>query len=188
MTLGAMILTGGGSTRMGQDKAAILWLGRPAVERLAETARAVGCSTVITVGPGEHGLPRVADEPAFGGPVGGVTAGAAALRIAGCDRALILAVDAPTLTPGDLAPLLVHARPGAAFEGLHFPMVVDLAALPDAPADWPMARLVERAGVARLPAAPAGAQRLRGANSPEELAPLLAELTAREGAHSPGAD
>jgi molybdopterin-guanine dinucleotide biosynthesis protein A len=185
MTLGAMILSGGASTRMGEDKAALLWHGRSAVDRLAETARAVGCETVLTVGPGDHGLPRVIDEPRFGGPVGGVMAGAAALFEAGCDHALILAVDAPSLTPYDLAPLLSRPGTGAAFEGLHFPMIVSLAALPDAPADWPMARLADHAGIVRLAVPPEAAARLRGANSPEERAPLLAELAEREAPISP---
>jgi dienelactone hydrolase len=60
---------------------------------------------VVEVGAPDHGLPRVSEEPAGGGPVGGVLAGAAALREAGCDRALALAAlkAQPRVDAGKLA-------------------------------------------------------------------------------------
>ena len=180
MRLGAMILSGGGSTRMGQDKAGLDWLGVRAIDRVAALARAAGAEIVVEIGVADHGLPRISEDPPGSGPVGGVMAGARALLGAGCDRAVVLAVDAPTLTPEDLAPLLAAPSPGAAFEGLHLPLVVDLAALPaEAEAGGALARLVARSGVGRRPC-PAEAQvRLRGANTPAERAVLLAELAAR---------
>lgn len=186
--LGAIILSGGASSRMGGDKALMDWLGRRAVDRVADLAFEVGAQIVVTVGTINYGLPLVAEETPLGGPVGGVLAGAAALREAGCLRALVLAVDAPSLAGQDLAPLLAIDAAGAAYEGLHFPLVVALDALPpDARAEWPMARLAERVGVMRL-VAPAQAQaRLRGANTPEEREALLAELAARESAQNLGA-
>lgn len=102
-------------------------------------------------------------------------AGLAALGAA-AQRILVLAVDAPTLTPLDLAPLLAAPSPGAAFVGLPIPMVADREALPsDAEADWPLRRLVERAGLAQIDPDPAAAVRLRGANTPEEHERLLRE-------------
>jgi len=188
MRLGAMILSGGGSRRMGEDKGGLEWLGRRAVDRVAALAGQLGAETVITVGTTDYGLAHIADEPPLGGPVGGVLAGARALGEAGCDRALVLAVDAPSLTGADLAPLLAHDGPGAAFEGLHFPLVIALSALPsEARADWPMARLVERAGLVRLPCPPGAQARLRGANTLEEREALLAELMVRENAQKGGA-
>lgn len=189
MQLGAMILSGGASSRMGADKALIDWLGRRAVDWVADLALEVGAKIVVTVGTADYGLPLVVEETPLGGPVGGVLAGAVALRDAGCLRALVLAVDAPSLTAEDLAPLLAAGAAGGAYEGLHFPLVVALEALPsDARDDWPMARLIERAGVVRL-AAPLGTQaRLRGANTPQEREALLAELAGRASAQKPGAD
>jgi molybdenum cofactor guanylyltransferase len=181
MLLGVMILCGGASRRMGADKGAQGWLGRRAVDRVADLAAGLGAAAVVTVGPADYGLPFVPDEPEPRGPVGGVLAGAAALGRAGCGRALVLAVDAPTILAEDLAPLLAQPGPGAAFEGLHLPLVVEIAAIPaDAQADWPVARLAERCGAVRLPAPPGAAARLRGANTPDERAALLAELAARE--------
>ncbi|CAN7378139.1 NTP transferase domain-containing protein [Phenylobacterium sp. LjRoot164] len=186
--LGAMILTGGASRRMGADKATQLWGGITAVERVAALAAAVGAKPVITVGGASHGLPHVRDEPPLGGPVGGVLAGAQALRQAGCMRMLVLAVDAPTLLASDLAPLIEAKEPGAAFAGLHLPMVLSLSTLPaDAEPGWPLARLAERAGLARPTCPPAVVGRIRGANTLGERDALLACMSRDNSAEKPGA-
>jgi molybdopterin-guanine dinucleotide biosynthesis protein A len=183
MPLGAMILSGGASSRMGADKGELDWLGLRAIDRVADVARKVGAASVVTVGARDYGLPHVVEDPPLSGPVGGVLMGAAFLRAAGCTRALVLAVDAPTLTAEDLAPLLRAPPPGAAFQGLHVPLVFELAALPeDTEPGWPMARFAERSGVSRLPCAAHAYPRLRGANTPQEREDLLRELAARDGA------
>lgn len=177
--LGAMILSGGASSRMGRDKAVLDWAGLRAIDRVAALARACGATTLCSVGPGDYGLPMVADPQA--GPVGGVLAGAAALKAAGCARALVLAVDAPTLTPRDLAPLI--AAPGAAaYERQPLPLILDLTGLPSAEPGLALWRFADLAGVAHLPVPPGAQARLRGANTPEERAALLAEL---DGAAAP---
>jgi molybdopterin-guanine dinucleotide biosynthesis protein A len=174
-SLDAIILTGGGSHRMGQDKASQLWGGRRAVDLVADLARSLGASRVLTSGEGDFGLERVRDPFPQSGPVSGVMAGLAALA-PDAQRILILAVDAPTLTGHDLAPLLAAPSPGAAFVGLPIPMVADRTAFPvDAEADWPLRRLVERAGLNQIEPDPTAALRLRGANTPEEHERLLRE-------------
>lgn len=183
MTLGALILMGGRSRRMGVDKARLDWDGRSAAQRCEDLARAIGAVVVVRVG-GEGEVP---DDHPGGGPVGGVMAGARALRASGCDRALVLAVDAPTIRAADLQALLDAPQPGAAFEGLHLPMVVALDALPlDAEAGWPVGRLIERTGLARLAPPQESTARLRGANTPEERNALLADQRAAEGAQQSG--
>src|SRR5688500_625460 len=97
--LGSLILTGGASSRMGEDKASADWLGRRAVDRGYDLARQVGAETVFAVGRRNLGYETVTDEADWGGPVAGAIAGCAALLVAGCDRALVLAVDAPTIQP-----------------------------------------------------------------------------------------
>ncbi len=165
--LGAVILCGGGSTRMGSDKALLDWGGVRAVDRVAELARAVGATVVLTAGR-DYGLDWVPDPQEGAGPVGGVLAGATALAARGCARALVLAVDAPTLRPEDLAPLLA-AQTGATFDVSPVPMVLPLDALPEgAQAGWPLRRLVERAGLAVLECPEGAWARLLGANTPEE--------------------
>lgn len=165
--LGAIILCGGGSTRMGADKALLDWGGVRAVDRVAALARDAGAAVVLTAGR-DYGLPWIADPEPGAGPVGGVLAGAAALRAAGCARALVLAVDAPTLTVDDLAPLLA-AQAGAAFDVSPVPMVLPLAALAqEAQAGWPLRRLVERAGLAVVACPQTARARVLGANTPQE--------------------
>lgn len=175
--LGALILTGGASSRMGRDKAAMDWGGVRAVDRVAAAARSAGARVVVTAGAADYGLPRAPDRIAGAGPVGGVGAGCAALAEAGCDRALVLAVDAPTLTNHDLAPLLAVAGPGAAYADLHLPAVVRISDLPpDAEDGWPLRRLWAAAGLVRLAVPKDAALRLRGANTPEERDVLLRDL------------
>jgi molybdenum cofactor guanylyltransferase len=189
MALGVIILTGGGSSRMGADKALLDWNGRRAVDRLADLARDVGAVLAVSSGPVSYGFPTAVEDPPGGGPVAGLLAAAALLRPA-CDRALVLAVDAPTITVADLAPLLAVLSPGACFDGLPLPLVVDLSALPSEDgAGWAMQRLVDMAGLRRLPC-PAEAEaeaRLRGANAPAERAALLEALMAAEDAQKRGA-
>jgi molybdopterin-guanine dinucleotide biosynthesis protein A len=171
---GAIILTGGASRRMGTDKALLDWDGRRAVDRVAALAREAGAVRVMTAGR-DHGLEHVEDPYPGAGPVAGVLAGAQALAGHGIARALVLAVDAPTVTSEDLAALLAAPAPGAFYDGLPVPMAVAFDAFPaDALPDWPLMRLVERTGLAALPCDEAMRLRLRGANTPEERARLAA--------------
>lgn len=175
LPLGAIILTGGASRRMGADKATQVWGRRRAVDRVAALAARLGASEVVTAGPGDFGLPRALDPKPFSGPVAGVLS-ALKLIDPGIERVLVLAVDAPTLRPGDLAPLISTADPGAVFEGFPLPMLIARTAVAgDAQDDWPLRRLAERAGLTYLRAAPAAHGRLRGANTPEERDQLLKE-------------
>jgi molybdopterin-guanine dinucleotide biosynthesis protein A len=170
---GAIILTGGASRRMGADKALLEWNGQRAVDRVAALASAAGAARVLTVGR-DHGLEHVPDPEPGAGPVGGVLAGARALAGLGLSRMLVLAVDAPTVTVEDLAPLLAASGAGAVYEELPVPMVVSLAALPSAArAGWPLRRLVEAAGLRALPCDAASRTRLRGANTPQERVVLM---------------
>lgn len=180
--LGAIILTGGASSRMGADKARLDWNGRRAVDRLASVATTVGATRVVTVGGADLGLPHVMERDR-GGPVGGIRNGLAPLAAMGATRMLVLAADAPTVTPADLAPLIAAPGPGAMFAGLYLPLMMDLASFPGpAAAGWAMGRLAEAAGLAALEPGPGAAARLRGANTPAERDALLAELIGREGA------
>jgi molybdopterin-guanine dinucleotide biosynthesis protein A len=173
--LGALILTGGASSRMGADKARLDWGGVRAVDLVAARAREAGAAPILTVGAQDLGLPNVKEPAPGGGPVAGLAAGAEVLRRDGVSRALVLAVDAPTIRAADLVPLLAASSPGAAYVGLQLPVVIELAAVPpQAGAGWSMTRLLDAVGVSRLHPAPSAAARLRGANTPEEREALLA--------------
>ena len=93
--IGGLLLTGGASRRMGEDKALIEVGGRRLVDHAAALLTAVA-DPVIEVGPGWSGLPAVREDPPGSGPLAALGAGAGALRAAGHDGAvLVLAVDMP---------------------------------------------------------------------------------------------
>jgi MobA-like NTP transferase domain len=50
MRFGAMILCGGASSRRGADKGALDWLGRRAIDRVADLSAQSGATAVVTVG------------------------------------------------------------------------------------------------------------------------------------------
>lgn len=187
MSLGVIILTGGASSRMGEDKALLDWNGRAAIDRLAQLAKDVEASHVVTAGARAFNLPFAVEDPPGGGPVAGLVA--AAMRFEDhCARVLVLAVDAPTLQAPDIAPLLASGPPGACFEGLHLPLTIDLAAVPfHAGQGWSVRHFIEVAGLSRLSPPPEALARLRGANTPAERAVLLADLVALEVAQGNGA-
>ena len=163
---------------MGADKARLDWNGVSAIDRLVALSHALGIQMVLTAGA-DHGLPAVLDAQPGGGPCGGILAAALQLRAEGYVRALILAVDAPTVTASDIRPLLKARSPGAAYEGLPLPMAIDLAAIPTGTeAQWPLKRLVQAAGLSVLPCSDQAKPRLKGANTPEERLRLLAEQDA----------
>jgi molybdopterin-guanine dinucleotide biosynthesis protein A len=165
---------------MGADKARLDWNGVSAIERLVALSRDLGIQMVLTAGA-DHGLPAVLDANPGAGPCGGILAAALRLRAEGYRRALILAVDAPTVTAADVRPLLEAGRPGAAYDGLPLPMAIDLAAVPAATeAPWPLKRLVQAAGLVVLPCSDQARARLKGANTPEERLRLLADPDATD--------
>jgi molybdopterin-guanine dinucleotide biosynthesis protein A len=173
MTFGALILSGGASSRMGRDKGLQVWNGARAVDQVFATAKLAGASPVFTIGGVNYGLPHILEPEPRSGPVGGVLLGAQHLRRCGCELMLVLAVDAPSLKLVDVQSLLAHAGPGAAFEKLHLPFVVRLDALPPSPeAGARLTWLLEASGVDRLPCPPGAEARIRGANTPEEWAAL----------------
>lgn len=182
MSLAAFILAGGVSRRMGEDKASLTWGGASAVERVASLAYALGAGEVLTVGA-DYGLPWLADAAPGEGPVGGVRVAAEWASRHDFARGLVLAVDAPLITPADIAPLLSASRPGATYAGLPLPMVFHIDAMPDdARDDWPLRRLAERAGLVEIAVPDGAALRLRGANTPEERRRLMKMAGYRDGA------
>src|SRR5471030_245884 len=104
MRVGAILLVGGRSTRMGRSKAGLDWHGEPLAARVARVlARAVGDGQVVAVrAPGQDvpDLPDyvelVADPTEGDGPIRGLARGLAALQ-GRSDIAFASSVDAPFL-------------------------------------------------------------------------------------------
>jgi molybdopterin-guanine dinucleotide biosynthesis protein A len=99
MGIAGILLTGGGSTRMGSDKATLRLRG--SVETLARrTARLLAglAEPCVEVGPGHSGLASVREVPPGGGPLAALAQGWTALQA--CDAGgpvLVVATDLPAL-------------------------------------------------------------------------------------------
>jgi molybdopterin-guanine dinucleotide biosynthesis protein A len=99
------ILVGGASTRMGKDKAQLLFGNRTSVELIAAALQSAGRS-VTTVGGQTQGvstLPNIPDLRQDWGPLAGMEA---AFRQAKSEYCLIVACDFPFVTPDLFAQLL----------------------------------------------------------------------------------
>ena len=102
------VLTGGASTRMGRDKAAIEVDGRAMADRVADALRAAGAAEVITVG-GARGA--IADDVAGEGPLAGIVT---AVRWAGGRTVVVAPCDLVAPDPAALAALAAAVGDGAA--------------------------------------------------------------------------
>lgn len=103
--LAAILLSGGGSRRMGFDKASVLIDGIPAAERIARELSLVS-SPIVEVGPGRSRLWAIADDVQGSGPLLAIAAGTRALRGLGYrGSVLVVACDLPLLTATGLSAL-----------------------------------------------------------------------------------
>lgn len=112
----SILLAGGDSRRLGQDKALLLFRGRPLVRWMAERLQGAGLDAlrpVIVTAPPERagrlaalGLRVVADAYPGRGPLAGVHAGLAA---AGEGYHFVIACDQPLFEPGAIRHLFEQA-------------------------------------------------------------------------------
>lgn len=200
--MGAILLLGGRSSRMGTAKADLDWQGSPLAAHIAGVLRAAVAGPVIAVAAPDQDVPplpdgvelvrdRVADE----GPLRGIEAGLLALG----DRAeavFVASVDTPLLHPVFVAALLNAFDPAddllvPAAQGFRHPLTavwrasllpVVRAALDEGVAgpgyllDRVRTRLLDEAALLALPGVAAADPRLdslRNANTPEEFAALV---------------
>jgi molybdenum cofactor guanylyltransferase len=105
LQVSGVVLAGGRSSRMGRDKAMLLWLGRPLIENQIALLHAAGADTVHVSGhrPEYHG---VSDPISDRGPLGGIAGIAAAM---GDGVLLIVPIDMPRLQPSLLQRLRTEA-------------------------------------------------------------------------------
>jgi molybdenum cofactor guanylyltransferase len=93
----ALILAGGDSRRMGQDKAALVLGGKTLLERVTATMQQVFPKVVVSVRQLRSGVdtPQVCDEQPASGPMAGLIAG---LAQAGTPWVFAVACDMPFVT------------------------------------------------------------------------------------------
>jgi len=115
MSLGAVILAAGKSTRMGRDKAFLEFNGQPLLQRQIDLVRAAGAAEILISGRAgvdysAYGLPVVLDQATDAGPLAGIHAALSRTRN---PQLLVLAVDMPQMTSAFLR-LLQDAAVGGA--------------------------------------------------------------------------
>lgn len=103
------VLCGGLSTRMGHDKATLLYDGVPMARRVADALVGGGCVEVVAVGGraeelGAMGLEVVPDAATGAGPIGGLLA--ALHRFPDATSVVVVACDMPLLDPSVIRRLL----------------------------------------------------------------------------------
>jgi molybdenum cofactor guanylyltransferase len=111
MTFTALLLAGGESRRMGQDKATIELGGRPLWERQLELLRSLRPDKIfVSARNTPSWLPRhvelLVDDAPSHGPLSGLTRG---LKVMRTTHLLVLAVDMPFMTAVELGSLLKRA-------------------------------------------------------------------------------
>lgn len=108
-----VVLAGGKSRRMGQDKASLILEGRTLLERQAEKMRALGIADILISGKDAQipGVRFVPDCVPGCGPLGGLYS---CFLTARCPHCLVLSVDTPLIPVRTLAALAdAHLSSGA---------------------------------------------------------------------------
>lgn len=118
--IAGVVLAGGLSSRMGQDKAVLPFHGRPLIDHMIDLLHASGCKDVF-VGGQRAGYQCIPDRAPNQGPA---VAMRDVLRELGAYQGvLFVPVDMPLLTPDFLRQLLTHEK-GAFFEGWPLPSYI----------------------------------------------------------------
>jgi molybdopterin-guanine dinucleotide biosynthesis protein A len=167
-----LILAGGLSSRMGEDKALLPIDGQTMLERTASALRDMGADLVVVSGSRPGGIP---DRWPEAGPVGGMASAAEVLPDA---ELLIVPVDMPRLGQSVLAPLMSerHLR-ATRWDGHPLPMRLTLdTCVREALAglmlltgrDRSVSALQSRIGTTTLPLGELDAGLLANCNTPDE--------------------
>ncbi len=150
MTLDAVVLAGGASSRFGGDKLAAVIDGGTVLGRATETARAVAGRLLLVIGPDDPdpGLQDVTvarDPIAHRGPLAGLVTGL--LTLSHPDLVLVLAGDMPSVQPPVLRMLVerLRADPGLAITHLEADPVATLPLAARAAVALPAARALIKA-------------------------------------------
>lgn len=115
MTVAAVILAAGASTRMGRSKALIEWQGRPFFMHCRDRATSVGCTPVVVVW-GAASLPeragvRLVENPRWQlGPLSSLQVGLRAIDAPSVSGVLVLTVDRPHVDTSTLLAMIEAHR------------------------------------------------------------------------------
>jgi len=193
--LQGLVLAGGRSSRMREDKAALTYLRRPQLELAFELLAPFVSRAWVSVredqreDPLRAGFPQIVDGPDVEGPIAGIIAAQAAYPQAAW---FVIACDLPMLDSTTLSELIAGrdaSRLATAFRSAGDGLPEPLCAIYEPASREAILRFVAggvscprkflmRHDVALL--APASPQALANANTPEELAVVRQALASRE--------
>lgn len=115
-----VVLAGGRSSRMGQDKAMLRWHGRPLLEQMQSLLREAGAQQVLVSGNRPE-YAGIADTQPDLGPLGGLASVIAG--VADATMLVVVPVDMPLLSVAVLGKLVAPSQHRCvAFEGQRLPM------------------------------------------------------------------
>ncbi len=118
MNTAGVILNGGQSSRMGQDKSLLTIQGISLLEHSKNTLKAAGLDDVFVSGSG--GIP---DRIQNAGPLSGIHA--ALYKLEEFNSLVFIPVDMPLLKPAMLSQLMAHTDHDMVhYEGKHFPIMM----------------------------------------------------------------
>ncbi|WP_419534820.1 molybdenum cofactor guanylyltransferase [Endozoicomonas sp.] len=189
-----LVLAGGRSSRMGQDKSRLSWLGKPLYQHMASLLAQAGIGNVLISGSGfagevsvnEHGptdgsaIESIEDVVPGRGPLSGIHATFQHLQDG--DRLLVIPVDMP-LVPADAIRMLCDHQQPCCFEGFNLPVVlpvnaesrqmVEKAIQSDNPKDYALWRLHQQLGGEAMPLPFSMEDLFVNANTPEDWRDLV---------------
>lgn len=99
MDIGAIILAGGKSSRMGSDKGLMVWNGKPMIAHVIHATQKITSDILVVTNNEEYtqfGLPVFPDEQTDKGPLAGLLSG---LRKTKYEYNLVLSCDIPGIQP-----------------------------------------------------------------------------------------
>lgn len=120
MRIAGVVLAGGRSSRMGQDKAFLDFGGKPLIDHMMELLRDVGLKDVYVSGDIE-GYPSIPDTQSFNGPACAIADVMA--HLSQYDGVLFVPVDMPLLSAGILK-TLTQSKAGGYFEQWPLPAFI----------------------------------------------------------------
>lgn len=118
--IAGVVLAGGKSSRMGQDKAMLLYQGRSLIDTMIDLLHAAGCADVYISGQ-RDGYQCIPDSEQFQGPA--VAMRLVLKELSAYQGVLFVPIDMPLLTADSLQ-LLTAQKDGAFFEGRVLPVYI----------------------------------------------------------------
>lgn len=169
-----VVLAGGKSSRMGQDKALLEYHGQTLLQHTEHTLQS--CCDEVWISGRQHGRRAVQDRFPGRGPVAAIHAVCDQLRVTGINASVVFVpVDMPLLQPALLDALFDHDAPVVCYQAHPLPAVVNnfaavatIAASMLVDGSSSVRTLWQRAFVRMLPVPTNAFDQFTNANTPEQ--------------------